>query len=82
MWEWGHTGVLVCSVWLVIPSTGLHLILSGLVPPECKSSYIYVYCIDPSIPYHSNSNSVVLLEFVRFGTMTCLYKYTDKYQFL
>ena len=38
--------------------------------------------INPSIPYHSNSNSVILLEFVRFGTVACLYKYIDKYMHL
>ena len=32
---------------------------------------VILYCIDPSIPYHSNSNGVILLEFLIFDTVTC-----------
>ena len=81
MCEWGHTGVLVCSDWLVVQCTKCWTVLDfvrfGTAPVQ-----VILYCIDPSIPYHSNSNGVILLEFVRFGTVTCLYKYIDKYMYL
>ena len=73
----------MCSNWLVVQCTKCWAVLDfvryGTAPVQVNQYYMYV---NLPIPHHSDSNGAILLEFVRIGTVTYLYTYTDKYMYL